>query len=200
MKPDNSRSLHGRLRRPRPPQGGKGSRAAVPSSPSSTSSTIPSSRSRTSPSARPCAASEALIEGEVPEDELREHVQEGGRGLRRWPGRTPLSTADRTGSCARSPQTSSATARSSRFLRDPTVTEVMVNGPDNIYVERDGPASSATEVASPTRRTCAGSIDRIVARVGRRIDEASPMVDARLPDGSPRQRHHPAAGARRPDR
>ena len=69
------------------------------------------------------------------------------------------------------------------FLRDPDVTEVMVNGPDSIYIERAGRlfeiAGNFTDEAH-LRRT----IDKIVARVGRRVDEASPMVDARLPDGS----------------
>jgi pilus assembly protein CpaF len=69
------------------------------------------------------------------------------------------------------------------FLRDPDVTEVMVNGPDSIYIERGGRlfevAGNFTDEAH-LRRT----IDKIVARVGRRVDEASPMVDARLPDGS----------------
>jgi pilus assembly protein CpaF len=69
------------------------------------------------------------------------------------------------------------------YLRDPGVSEIMVNGHDQIYVERSGrlhpvPAVFADE--SHLRRT----IDKIVARVGRRVDEASPMVDARLPDGS----------------
>jgi len=69
------------------------------------------------------------------------------------------------------------------LLRDPDITEVMVNGPDQIYVERRGqisliPARFGDE--THLRRT----IDKIVARVGRRVDEASPMVDARLPDGS----------------
>ena len=69
------------------------------------------------------------------------------------------------------------------FLRDPEVTEIMVNGHDQIYVERDGrlyPVGAAFADESHLRRT----IDKIVARVGRRVDEASPMVDARLPDGS----------------
>ena len=69
------------------------------------------------------------------------------------------------------------------LLRDPSITEVMVNGADQIYIERDGkveevPASFVDE--EHLRRT----IEKIVARVGRRIDEAQPMVDARLPDGS----------------
>jgi pilus assembly protein CpaF len=70
-----------------------------------------------------------------------------------------------------------------RHLADPTVTEVMVNGTDRIYVEREGvieQSDSRFVSVDHLRRV----IERIVAQVGRRIDEASPMVDARLPDGS----------------
>jgi pilus assembly protein CpaF len=69
------------------------------------------------------------------------------------------------------------------YLRDPEVSEIMVNGHDQIYVERMGrlfPVAAAFADENHLRRT----IDKIVARVGRRVDEASPMVDARLPDGS----------------
>jgi pilus assembly protein CpaF len=69
------------------------------------------------------------------------------------------------------------------YLRDPEVSEIMVNGHDQIYVERMGrlyPVAAAFADEKHLRRT----IDKIVARVGRRVDEASPMVDARLPDGS----------------
>ena len=69
------------------------------------------------------------------------------------------------------------------FLRDPTVSEVMVNGAHRIWLERDGrlePTLARFVDAAPLRRT----IDKIVSRVGRRVDESSPMVDARLPDGS----------------
>ncbi len=69
------------------------------------------------------------------------------------------------------------------FLRDSDVTEVMVNGPKQIFVERQGKITAVAGTFSDEahlRRT----IDKIVARVGRRIDESSPMVDARLPDGS----------------
>jgi len=69
------------------------------------------------------------------------------------------------------------------YLRDPDVSEIMVNGHDQIYVERAGrlyPAETAFADESHLRRT----IDKVVARIGRRVDEASPMVDARLPDGS----------------
>jgi pilus assembly protein CpaF len=69
------------------------------------------------------------------------------------------------------------------LLRDPGISEVMVNGPDRIYVERKGKlqlVDAAFTDESHLRRI----IDKIVSRVGRRVDEASPMVDARLPDGS----------------
>ena len=69
------------------------------------------------------------------------------------------------------------------LLRDPEVTEIMVNGYDLIYVERAGRISTAGAVFADEahlRRT----IDKIVGRVGRRVDESSPMVDARLADGS----------------
>jgi pilus assembly protein CpaF len=69
------------------------------------------------------------------------------------------------------------------YLRDPDITEVMVNGPDSIYVERGGrifAVEGQFTDESHLRRT----IDKIVGRVGRRVDESSPMVDARLPDGS----------------
>jgi pilus assembly protein CpaF len=69
------------------------------------------------------------------------------------------------------------------FIRDPEVSEVMVNDPDTIYVERGGKiywTGAKFFNEEQLRRT----IDKIVGRVGRRIDEASPYVDARLPDGS----------------
>jgi pilus assembly protein CpaF len=70
-----------------------------------------------------------------------------------------------------------------RLLADETVTEVMVNGPHDIWIERRGQLSPTTARftdESHLRRI----INKMVAQVGRRIDESSPMVDARLPDGS----------------
>src|SRR5262249_13030435 len=69
------------------------------------------------------------------------------------------------------------------FLHDPSVTEIMVNGYDQLYVERAGKIEE-TEAAFLDDAHLLRIIDRIVSQVGRRIDEASPMVDARLPDGS----------------
>jgi pilus assembly protein CpaF len=69
------------------------------------------------------------------------------------------------------------------FVRDPEVTEIMVNGWDTIYVERAGKlywTGTKFHDEQQLRRT----IDKIVAKVGRRVDESSPYVDARLPDGS----------------
>jgi pilus assembly protein CpaF len=70
-----------------------------------------------------------------------------------------------------------------RLLDDSSVTEIMVNGPEMIYVERDGKLSrsSARFTSEDHLRRV---IERIVSRVGRRIDESSPLVDARLADGS----------------
>src|SRR5713101_4230544 len=70
-----------------------------------------------------------------------------------------------------------------QLLRDDSVTEVMVNGPDRVYVERAGRLVS-TEVKFVDETHLRRIIDKIVSSVGRRVDEANPMVDARLPDGS----------------
>jgi pilus assembly protein CpaF len=70
-----------------------------------------------------------------------------------------------------------------RFLEDHSITEVMVNGVEGIFIEREG-RIIRTDVQFSDEDHLRHVIDRIVARVGRRIDESSPMVDARLPDGS----------------
>ena len=70
-----------------------------------------------------------------------------------------------------------------RLLKDENITEVMVNGPDSVYVERSGKVEkTAANFVDEThlRRI----IDKIVGQVGRRIDESTPLCDARLPDGS----------------
>ncbi len=69
------------------------------------------------------------------------------------------------------------------LLDDPDVTEIMVNGPDQIYVERNGRLELAENRFTGSQSLLA-IIDRVVSPLGRRIDESSPMVDARLPDGS----------------
>jgi len=69
------------------------------------------------------------------------------------------------------------------LLRDETITEVMVNGPQQVYVEREG-RLELTNVAFQNDEHVMKIIQRIIAPIGRRIDESSPMVDARLADGS----------------
>ena len=69
------------------------------------------------------------------------------------------------------------------LLRDPNINEIMVNGPEKVYVERNGKIV-LTDVRFVDENHVRRIIDKIVSQVGRRIDEATPMVDARLPDGS----------------
>jgi pilus assembly protein CpaF len=69
------------------------------------------------------------------------------------------------------------------FIRDPDITEIMVNGHRAVYIERAGKIHK-TSAAFRTEDDLRRAIDKIVGRVGRRVDEASPYVDARLADGS----------------
>lgn len=69
------------------------------------------------------------------------------------------------------------------LLADPTVTEILVNGFDKVFVERRGQLE-LTSIQFNNNEHLLRIIDKIVSRVGRRIDESSPMADARLPDGS----------------
>ena len=96
---------------------------------------------------------------------------------------TPLSQADRTKIAQDVSDDILGHGPLEPFLRDDDVTEIMVNGCDEIYIEKGGrifPAGARFADEAHLRRT----IDKIVSRVGRRVDESSPMVDARLPDGS----------------
>lgn len=70
-----------------------------------------------------------------------------------------------------------------RLIRDPSISEIMVNGPHNVYVEKKG-RLVLTDVVFKDDQHVMRVIEKIVAPLGRRIDESSPMVDARLPDGS----------------
>ncbi|HVE67830.1 MAG TPA: CpaF family protein [Solirubrobacteraceae bacterium] len=69
------------------------------------------------------------------------------------------------------------------LLRDATVDEVMVNGPESVWVERGGRLERA-DVAFGSQEELRHAVERILAPLGRRVDEACPLVDARLPDGS----------------
>src|SRR6478609_7618089 len=96
---------------------------------------------------------------------------------------TPLSSSDRTRIAQEVTDEILGHGPLEPLLRDGEITEIMVNGPDSIYVERAGriyPVEATFTSDAHLRRT----IDKIVGRVGRRVDESSPMVDARLADGS----------------
>src|SRR5205085_6275648 len=69
------------------------------------------------------------------------------------------------------------------LLKDPTISDIMINGPFTIFVERRGRIEKS-DVKFRDNEHLLQIIDRIVSKVGRRVDETSPMVDARLPDGS----------------
>ena len=69
------------------------------------------------------------------------------------------------------------------LLKDPTISDILINGPHKIFVERKG-KMTLSEVKFRDNDHLLQIIDRIVSKMGRRVDETSPMVDARLPDGS----------------
>ncbi|MGM0368624.1 MAG: CpaF family protein [Actinomycetota bacterium] len=69
------------------------------------------------------------------------------------------------------------------LLRDKEITEIMVNGPDKIYIEKYGKIYRTTKAFLDSTHLLR-IIDKIVSKIGRRVDESSPYVDARLPDGS----------------
>lgn len=70
------------------------------------------------------------------------------------------------------------------LLQDPSVTEVMVNGPDDVFVEREGRIERVRDRLFEGEESVVHLIERIVGPLGLRVDQASPWVDARLPDGS----------------
>jgi pilus assembly protein CpaF len=96
---------------------------------------------------------------------------------------TPLSAAERQQIVTESIDDILGFGPIEPFLQDDSITEVMANGPERVYIERDGRLEMTTARFfddAHLRRT----IEKIVGQVGRRIDESSPYVDARLPDGS----------------
>ncbi len=96
---------------------------------------------------------------------------------------TPLTAADRTRVAQEVADEILGHGPLEPYLRDPEVSEIMVNGPDLIYVERGG-RLHAVNARFQSEAHLRKTIDKVVSRVGRRIDESSPLVDARLPDGS----------------
>jgi pilus assembly protein CpaF len=83
------------------------------------------------------------------------------------------------------------------LLKEPGVADIMINGPKHVFVEKEG-RIQRSKVTFRDNDHLLQILDRIVSKVGRRVDETSPMVDARLPDGSrlnATERDHPATGS-----
>ncbi len=123
-----------------------------------------------------------LYDADLPADELATKVRTTLKDVLSGQDR-PLSAADRNQVTQEITDDILGYGPIEPFLSDPEVTEVMVNGPDNIFVERKGRLTQVDahfDDDDHLRRI----IDKIVSRIGRRVDESSPMVDARLPDGS----------------
>src|SRR5207302_1689476 len=123
-----------------------------------------------------------LYDRRMGEDDLRVRVQDQlQRALQKE--KAPLSAADKAQLIQDVSDDILGYGPIDRYLIEEDITEVMVNGPHSVYVERGGKIENAgaTFVDEDHLRRI---IDKIVAQVGRRIDEATPMVDARLPDGS----------------
>ncbi|HEU5141664.1 MAG TPA: ATPase, T2SS/T4P/T4SS family, partial [Solirubrobacterales bacterium] len=98
-------------------------------------------------------------------------------------GAALLAAADRDRLVARILRDTVGLGPLEELLEDPAVEEVMVNAPDRVYVERRGRIEPTTVVFADEEEL-RNAIERILAPLGRRVDELSPMVDARLPDGS----------------
>ncbi len=123
-----------------------------------------------------------LYDSAVSETELADLVQQRLRELLA-DEEVPLSTREKTVIVKQITDIVLGLGPLEEYMADPQVTEVMVNGYDSIYVERSGKlywTGAKFHNSEQLYRT----IDKIVAKMGRRIDEASPYVDARLPDGS----------------
>ena len=123
-----------------------------------------------------------LSDGQMGEIELRRRVEEELRGTLAAET-TPMSLADREALVRDVTDDVIGYGPIDRYLKDPAITEVMVNGPDEVYVERVGKIQKAP-VSFVDGTHLRRIIDKIVSQVGRRVDESTPMVDARLPDGS----------------
>src|SRR3954452_25259340 len=123
-----------------------------------------------------------LYDKRLSEDDLRRRVQDQLQSALAVE-RAPLSAADKAQLIQDVSDDILGYGPIDRLLKDEEVSEVMVNAPELVYVERAGrlEKTSASFVDETHLRRI---IDKIVGQIGRRIDESSPMVDARLPDGS----------------
>jgi len=120
--------------------------------------------------------------GSVPESEARQQIRELTNRLLMEES-APLSLAQRQFVVRRIEDEVMGHGPLEPLLEDPTVSDILVNGPQQVYVERHGKLE-LTDVRFRDDAHLLNIIDRIVSAVGRRVDESSPMVDARLKDGS----------------
>src|SRR5262245_48659174 len=116
------------------------------------------------------------------EDVARVRVTEAIRDVLRR-DRTPLAHAERERMVGEIVDELFGLGPIEPLLADPTVSDILINGPDQIYVERSGVLEETALFFNDTQHLMR-IIERIVSRAGRRVDESSPMVDARLADGS----------------
>ena len=123
-----------------------------------------------------------LYDRRMSEDELRRRVHSALQSALAQE-RTPLSASDKAQLIQDVSDDILGYGPIDKLLRDEDVSEIMVNGPDQIYVERSGKLSTE-DIHFVDECHLRRVIDKIVAQVGRRIDESSPLCDARLPDGS----------------
>jgi pilus assembly protein CpaF len=122
-----------------------------------------------------------LISGESDPDELRERVRADIRN--RLAAERGLSVAERDELLEDLTDDVLGHGPIERLLADDTITEIMINGPSDVWIERAGRISRSS-VKFADDEHLRRIINKIVNQIGRRVDESSPMVDARLPDGS----------------
>jgi pilus assembly protein CpaF len=123
-----------------------------------------------------------LYDKRLTEDDLRRRVHEQLHAALAQE-RAPLSAADKAQLIQDVSDDILGYGPIDRLLKDEDITEVMVNGPSSVYVEKSGKLTK-TGASFVDETHLRRIIDKIVGQVGRRIDESSPLCDARLPDGS----------------
>ena len=124
-----------------------------------------------------------LYDNRLSEEELRKRVHEQLQAALAQE-RAPLSAADRAQLIQDVADDVLGYGPIDKLLKDEDVSEIMVNGPELVFVERKGKLTKDPTVTFVDEMHLRRVIDKIVAQVGRRIDESQPLCDARLPDGS----------------
>ncbi|MCH7788209.1 MAG: CpaF family protein [Acidobacteria bacterium] len=126
---------------------------------------------------------QVLYDSEMSEEETRSQVHDHLRAALAAE-RVPLSATDKAALIQDVSDDILGYGPIDRLLKDETITEIMVNGPNKVYVERNGRLELEASVTFVDEGHLRRIIDKIVSQVGRRIDESTPLCDARLPDGS----------------